>query len=113
MLLPSSQKVLSLFLYNDVVSALRARRFARLLFVIYVLEAGVFLVLAPWSRFWLRRVVARSPETFQAALMWPYFRSFLVAVGLLHIFFAVREIEAWRRESAAGPPVPEPAADLR
>jgi hypothetical protein len=98
------------------VSAPRPRRLGRLLFIFYILEAGTFLVLAPWSRFWLRRVVTRSPEIFRAALMSPYFRSFLVAVGLLHVFVAVREIEAWRRESASPPPVPEPAepvADLR
>lgn len=98
--------------YNAGVSALSGPRFGRFLFIVYVLEAGSFLALAPWSRFWLRRVVARSPSGVREALMSPYFRSFLVAVGLVHLFFAMREIEVWRRESAsrrlaAGSPQPE------
>jgi len=76
-------------------------RILRALFVLYVLEAGAFLTLAPWSRLWTVRVVARSPAVARAFLVSPYFRSFLVGVGLLHLFAAISEIEAWRREPRA------------
>lgn len=81
-------------------------RLLRALFVLYVLEAGAFLTLAPWSRLWSLRVVARSPDAARGLLSSPYFRSFLVGVGLLHLAVAVAEIEAWRREprSPAGEP---------
>ena len=73
-------------------------RILRALFILYVLEAGAFLSLAPWSRLWSLRVVARSPAPVRDLLASPYFRSFLVGVGLLHLWAAVSEIEAWRRE---------------
>jgi hypothetical protein len=75
-------------------------RLLRLLFVFYFLEAGAFLVLAPWSRFWIHRVVSRSPAALRDLLLSPYLRSFLLGIGLLHIVVAVREIDAWRREAA-------------
>jgi hypothetical protein len=76
-------------------------RLFRALFILYVLEAGAFLTLAPWSRLWTLRVVARSPEAVRGVLASPYFRSFLVGVGLLHLAAAVAEVEAWRREPRA------------
>ena len=76
-------------------------RLLRALFILYVLEAGAFLSLAPWSRMWSLRVVARSPAAARSLLASPYFRSFLVGVGLLHLWAAVAEIEAWRREPRA------------
>lgn len=76
-------------------------RLLRALFILYVLEAGAFLTLAPWSRLWSLRVVARSPAFAHDVLASPYFRSFLVGVGLLHLLAAVSEIEAWRREPRA------------
>ena len=76
-------------------------RVLRALYVLYVLEAGAFLTLAPWSRLWALRVVARSPDAVRDLLASPYFRSFVVGVGLLHLGAAVAEIEAWRRESRA------------
>jgi hypothetical protein len=76
-------------------------RVLRALFILYVLEAGAFLSLAPWSRLWTLRVVARSPTFARDVLVSPYFRSFLVGVGLLHLWAAVSEIEAWRREPRA------------
>jgi hypothetical protein len=73
-------------------------RFVRALFVVYVLEAGAFLTLAPWSRYWTQHVVERSPARARTFLDSPYFRSFLLGLGLLHLWAAASEIEAWRRE---------------
>jgi hypothetical protein len=93
-------------------------RLLRALFVLYALEAGAFLTLAPWGRYWTARVVGRSPERTRPLLESPYFRSFLLGLGLLHLWAAASEIEAWRREtresleprSDAAPPSPrEPA----
>jgi hypothetical protein len=85
--------------YNPGVARLPGgNRLVRALFVVYVLEAGAFLTLAPWSRYWTQHVVTRSPARARAFLDSPYFRSFLLGLGLLHLWAAASEIEAWRRE---------------
>jgi hypothetical protein len=71
----------------------------RLLTILYFAEAGAFLTLSPWSLFWLRRIVARSPVIAQPFLASPFFRSFLVGLGLLHLGIAIRDLEAWRKSS--------------
>jgi len=72
----------------------------RFLTILYFAEAGAFLALAPWSLFWLRRIVARSPSLFQPILLSPFFRSFLVGLGLLHLWVAIRDLESFRKGHA-------------
>jgi len=83
------------------VSSTRSSRVLRIVLVVYFLEAGAFLVMAPWGRYWTERIVARSPVLFQNLLVSGYLRGLLFGIGLLHIAVAVREIEAWRREAVA------------
>lgn len=75
----------------------RAWRFVQLLFVFYFLEAGAFLMMSPWSTFWPARVVSRAPFALRGLLLSPYFRGFLTGLGVLHVFVAIRDLEAWRR----------------
>jgi len=71
------------------------------LFVIYVLEVGTFLLMAPWSRFWEKKVASQAPATVQPLLYSAYFRGFISGIGLLHLFAAVRQVDAWRKEREA------------
>lgn len=72
--------------------AARSGRLLQLLVGFYFLEAGLFLVLAPWSRLWALRVVAPSPAALEPLLASPAFRGFVAGLGLLHLAFAVREL---------------------
>ncbi len=75
-------------------------RAGKVLYLVYVLEVGAFLLMSPWSRYWEKKVASRSPAFFQPLLYSPFFRGFVSGVGLIHLFVAVRQIEAWRRERA-------------
>ena len=75
----------------------------RFLTIVYFAEAGAFLTLAPWSLFWIRRIVARSPTLLSPLLLSPYFRSFLVGLGLLHLWIAIGDLEAWRKAAWTRP----------
>jgi hypothetical protein len=92
------------------VAVIGGSKVLRFLTILYFAEAGAFLALAPWSLFWLRRVVARSPTLIQPLLLSPYFRSFLVGLGLLHLWVAVRDVERWRKERARAGAVAEEEA---
>jgi hypothetical protein len=62
----------------------------------YFLEAGLFLILAPWTRLWIHRVVLPAPVSFEPLLTSNSFRGFLVGLGVLHLFLASRELLGWR-----------------
>ncbi len=83
-----------------MTSSLAGKAF-RLLYTVWCLEAGAFLAMSPWSRFWAHRVVASAPSTLQPLLHSAWTRGFVTGVGLLHVVAAVAEIEAWRRSVAA------------
>jgi hypothetical protein len=74
------------------VSEGRAGRLLQILVGFYFLEAGLFLVLAPWSRFWMRRVVLPSPASLETLLASGSFRGFVAGVGVLHLALAAREL---------------------
>ncbi len=76
-----------------------------MLWTIYMLEAGAFLVVSPFRRFWIQRVVNPSPVALQGLLLSPHFRSLLVGIGVLHLLAAMTQIERWRRERASRAPV--------
>jgi hypothetical protein len=90
------------------MSVPRLARLIKLAFIFYFLEAGAFLVMSPFSRFWVSRVVVRSPHALREILVSPYFRGFIAGIGLLHIVFALRELEGWRR---SGPEEEAPAGE--
>jgi hypothetical protein len=82
----------------------------RFLTIVYLAEAGAFLSIAPWSLFWIRRIVARSPAFVQPLLLSPYFRSFLVGLGVIHLVIAFRDVEAWRKAAWGRAKVAEESA---
>ncbi len=82
------------------MSESRAGRLLQVLLGFYFLEAGLFLVLAPWSRLWTRRVVLESPASLEWLLASPSFRGFVAGLGVLHLAAAARELLA-RKETPA------------
>ena len=78
----------------------RSGRLVHVLLGFYFLEAGLLLVLAPWSRLWSQRVVIPSPAAFQPLLASPSFRGFVAGLGILHLAVAARELLA-RKETTA------------
>ncbi len=73
----------------------------RLLFVLYCVEAGVFLLLAPWSPMW-ERVLAHMPlgELYPLALR-PIVRSAVSGFGLVHLVWGAHDLELWLERRAA------------
>ena len=78
----------------------RAGRLLQLIFGLYFLEAGLLLVLAPWSRFWTHRVVLASPASLEPLLASPSFRGFVAGLGVLHLVLAARELLGLRERPA-------------
>jgi len=67
----------------------------RILFVLYCIEVGVLLLLAPWSPSW-DRVVTRIPSfAVQGVLAHPVFRGAVSGFGLVHLVWGVHDLDRW------------------
>lgn len=66
-------------------------------FSLYCLEAGLFFLLAPWTRFWGNSPLFHYSEMLGALLTNFYIRGLVSGVGLAHIVIGAREIVALSR----------------
>lgn len=72
---------------------MRLDLFSRVLFIIYCLEAGAVLLLVPWGHGW-ERMIFRLPSDWARELtLHPLFRSLISAFGLLHLIWAVHDLD--------------------
>ncbi len=69
----------------------------RLLFILYCLEAGLFLVFAPWVPVWDRQMIQIPLGDLRAALLHPLFRGGVTGFGVLHLLWAVHDFDLWLR----------------
>lgn len=86
----------------------------RLLFAAYFLEAGLILVVAPWSGFWDRNFFAGFLPSFSQIFASPYARGAVSGVGVVTMLGGLAEIGgafALRREATAPPHTPSLPSD--
>jgi hypothetical protein len=62
------------------------------LFGLYCLEAGLFFMIVPWTRFWAVNPILHHPAAMGALADSPYFRGFISGVGLIHLLLGLREL---------------------
>jgi hypothetical protein len=66
------------------------------LYLLYCVEAGVFLCLAPWSRVWSNSYFVQMPA-LREILLSGYLRGAICSLGVLHLAAAARDFLAFRR----------------
>lgn len=79
----------------------------RLLFAAYFLEAGLILIIAPWSTFWDRNFFAGAIPLVDTIFGNSYARGAVSGVGLITLLAGLIELAAAfgaRREASASPP---------
>lgn len=75
-----------------------------ILFVFYCLEAGLFLVVAPWNAGW-ERVANQLPlAALRALVLTPIFRGAVSGFGLVHLVWGIHDLRLVlaRRRPAPG-----------
>ena len=64
-------------------------------FVLYCLEAGSFLVLAPWVSAWEGFLAHFPIGSFHDALLEPVVRGAVSGFGLIHLVWGAHDLEYW------------------
>jgi hypothetical protein len=67
----------------------------RWLFILYCVEAGVFLVLAPWSLLWDRGCINLPFSSLRQVCLHPVVRGGVTGFGLVHLVWGAHDLEAW------------------
>jgi len=69
----------------------------RVLFVIYCLEAGIFLTLSPWTDGWGRLALLVPFGPARDAFLHPALRGLLSGFGIVHLIWAVHDVDLFVR----------------
>ena len=70
----------------------------RFLFIVYCVEAGIFLLFSPWSLFWDRGALQIPITLLRAGYLSTAFRGAVSGFGLVHLIWSVHDVDAWWRE---------------
>jgi hypothetical protein len=66
----------------------------RLLFIVYCVEAGLFLLLAPWSPLWDRNVLQIPIAGLRLLALHPLSRGAVSGFGLIHLLWSAHDLDA-------------------
>jgi hypothetical protein len=72
---------------------MRSSLLYRILFILYCVEAGTFLVLAPWSAVWDRTLIQIPIDLLRMAGLHPLFRAAVTGFGLIHLVWGAHDLD--------------------
>ena len=82
---------------------MRSSQLFKILFILYCVEAGVFLAFVPWSTLWERHLLELPWVGVRAFGMHPLWRGALTGFGLVHLVWGVHDLDLllsqWRRKA--------------
>jgi hypothetical protein len=65
----------------------------RILFILYCIEAGTLLVLAPWSPVWDRTLIQIPIDLVRTIGFHPLFRAAVTGFGLIHLVWGAHDLD--------------------
>lgn len=71
------------------------RSLARVLFLLYCIEAGVLLLLAPWSPSWDHAIIQIPSFQIQSVLADGMMRGAISGFGLVHLVWGAHDLDGW------------------
>jgi hypothetical protein len=72
---------------------MRALFLFHLLFILYCVEAGTFLLLAPWSPIWDRTLIQIPLEGLRFTFLHPVVRAAVSGFGIFHIVWGAHDLD--------------------
>lgn len=89
---------------------MRATSLLRLFFILYCIEAGIFLLFSPWSPLWDQAMLLLPGAALRTFAMSTVVRGGVSGFGLIHLVWGAHDLDemlSGRRIRAVHPPVPE------
>lgn len=80
-----------------------ARKLWSIVFIIFCVEIGLFLLVYPWTEFWGDNFFFSLDPRLTALLLSGYARGLLSGLGVLNLYIAVSEIVRLRRFAVRTP----------
>lgn len=72
-----------------------SRPLVRILFLLYCIEAGVLLLMAPWSPSWDRAIIQIPSFAIQSILLDGIVRGAISGFGLVHLVWGMHDLDGW------------------
>lgn len=69
----------------------------RFLFTIYCIDAGLVLLMVPWSPYWDRQLIALPLAALDSAMLQPWIEGAVSGFGLFHLVWGIHDFDAWLR----------------
>ena len=82
------------------------RHWLHFLYLLYCVEAGIFLLLVPWSPVWIHNYFAQTP-VLRPILGSGYLRGAVSALGLLHLAAGAADLRVLSRTLQGESTLPE------
>jgi hypothetical protein len=74
---------------------MRYATLARFLFILYCVEAGLFLILAPWGANWDRACIQIPIVWLRSLALHPMARGAVTGFGCVHLVWGTHDLESW------------------
>lgn len=77
-------------------------RLLRIIYILYSIEAGLFLMWLPWTSFWDTNYLTYLYPRIPAVISNPFFKGAVLGLGIVNILIGIREVVHFRK-NAKGP----------
>lgn len=83
---------------------MRAESIFRGVFLVYCVEAGLFLLMSPWLAAWSHAVLLLPFGPLRDFLLTSWTRGLISAFGLLHLVWGLHDLDLFLRRVPSDPP---------
>jgi len=80
-------------------SSQAAIRFLKILYILYSVEAGIFLLCLPWMSFWDTNFITYLYPQILPVITNPYFKGAVLGLGVVNIVIGIREVVYFKKFS--------------
>lgn len=74
-------------------------RILKIIYILYSIEAGVFLVLLPWMNIWDTNILTFLYPQFLPLITNPYLKGAVLGLGIANIMIGIHEVVHFRKFS--------------